>query len=157
VSVDIPTPPPLEGLGREADQGWGEGSARTPPLLDHARAMRRDPSPAEQKLWHKLRNHRLGGLKFRRQMPLGPFIADFYCPSAKLVVELDGVSHIASQTDERRDAWMAARGIRVLRLWNRDVLNNLDGVIIAIQQCACRTPPPNLGPLRGPSPQGEGA
>ena len=90
--TDTASPPPLEG------GGWGEGSVRTPPpplpLLDHARQMRRDPTPAERKLWHKLRNHRLAGLKFRRQQPLGPFIADFCCPSAKLVVEVDGVSHI---------------------------------------------------------------
>jgi very-short-patch-repair endonuclease len=112
--------------------------------------MRRDPTPAEGKLWHKLRNHRLGGLKFRRQMPVGPFIADFYCSSAKLVVELDGVSHMDSPTDERRDAWMAAREIRVLRFSNRDVLSNLEGVLIAIQQSACGTPPP------APLPQGEG-
>ena len=144
MSVDIPTPPPLEG------GGWGEGSAPTPPLLDYARAMRRDSSPAEQKLWHKLRNHRLGGLKFRRQMPLGPFIADFYCPAAKLAIEVDGMSHIDSQPDERRDAWMAARGIRVLRFSNHDVLSNLEGVLTAIQQCACGTPPPI------PLPQGEG-
>jgi len=145
VNVGAPTPPPLEG------GGWGEGSVRTPPLLDYAREMRRDPSPPEQKLWHKLRNHRLGGLKFRRQMPLGRFIADFYCSSAKLVVELDGVSHIDSQTDDRRDAWMFERGIRVLRFSNHEVLSNLEGVLIAIQQCACGTPPPT------PLPQGEGA
>ncbi len=144
------TPPPLEG------GGWGEGSARTPPLLDHAREMRRDATPAERKLWQGLRNHRLGGLKFRRQMPLGPFITDFYCSSAKLVVEVDGVSHIDSPTDGRRDAWMNARGIRVLRFSNEEVLRNLEGVVMAIQQHACGTPPPNLGPLRGPSPQGEG-
>jgi very-short-patch-repair endonuclease len=119
--------------------------------------MRRDPTPAEQKLWHKLRNHRLGGLKFRRQMPLGPFIADFYCPAAKLVVELDGASHIEPQTDERRDAWMAAQGIQVLRLSNRDVISILEGVLTAIQQSANGTLPPILGPLRGPGPQGEGA
>jgi very-short-patch-repair endonuclease len=157
VNAGLFTPPPLEGLGREADQGWGEGSERTPSLLlGHARGMRQSPTPAERKLWLGLRNHRLGGLKFRRQMPLGPFIADFYCPSAQVVVEVDGVSHIDSQTDERRDAWMSERGTRALRFSDKDVLTNFEGVLSAIQQCACGTPPPNLGPLRGPSPQGEG-
>jgi very-short-patch-repair endonuclease len=118
--------------------------------------MRQAPAPAEYKLWLKPRNHRCGGLKFRRQMPLRPFIADFYCAAAKLVVELDGVSHIDSQTDGARDAWMQARGIRVLRFANFDVLSNLEGVVLAIELAARETPPPNLGPLRGPSPQGEG-
>jgi len=112
--------------------------------------MRRDPTPAERKLWVGLRNHQLHGLKFRRQMSLGPFIADFYCASARLVVEIDGVSHIESRTDERRDAWMTRRGIQVLRFSNREVLSNVEGVLAAIQQCACVTPPPN------PLPQGEG-
>jgi very-short-patch-repair endonuclease len=117
--------------------------------------MRRDPTPAEQKLWHKLRHHRLAGLKLRRQMPLGPFIADFYCSSAKLVVEIDGVSHIDSQTDERRDAWMSKQGIRVLRFSNQEALSNIEGVLLAIQS-TCLTPPPALRPLRGSSPQGQG-
>jgi very-short-patch-repair endonuclease len=89
-------------------------------------------------------------LKFRRQMPLGPFIADFYCSSARLVVEVDGVSHIESRTDERRDAWMVNQGIRVLRFSNHDVLSNVEGVLIAIRQCTRGAPPPN------PLPQGEG-
>ena len=143
--VNASTPPPLVG------GGWGEGSARTPPLLDYARKMRRDPTPAEWKLWRALRNWQRGGLKFRRQMPLGPSIADFYCASARLVVEVDGVSHIDSPTDERRDAWMTNQGIRVLRFSNHEVLSNLEGVLTAIQQCACGTPPPI------PLPQGEGA
>jgi len=138
------TPPPLEG------GGWGEGSPQTPPLLGYAREMRRDATPAEQKLWWSLRNHRVSDLKFRRQMPLGPFIVDFYCPSARLIVEVDGVSHIDSQTDERRGAWMTNRGIRVFRFSNHEVLSNLEGVLTAIQQCACGPPPPN------PLPQGEG-
>ena len=144
------TPPPLEGLGRKADQGWGEGSPQTPPLLGYAREMRRIATPAEQKLWRGLRNRRVSDLKFRRQMPPGPFIVDFYCPSARLVVEVDGVSHIDSETDERRDKWMTEQGIRVLRFSNREVLSNLEGILIAIQQSVHGTPPPN------PLPQGEG-
>jgi BirA family biotin operon repressor/biotin-[acetyl-CoA-carboxylase] ligase len=112
--------------------------------------MRHAPTPAEHKLWQALRKHQTGGLKFRRQVPLGPFIADFYCAAGRLVVEVDGVSHIDSGTDARRDAWMNSQGIEVLRVSNRDVLRNLDGVLLAIQQSACVTPPPN------PLPQGEG-
>ena len=139
------TPPPLAGGGR------GEGAA--PPgasLLKHAKSMRREATPAERRLWAGVRNRQCGGLKFRRQVPIGPFIADFYCASEHLVVELDGVSHIDSVTDGARNAWMAAQGLRVLRFSNGDVLGNLEGVLISIQQAVAQPPPPN------PLPQGEG-
>ncbi len=142
------SPPPLEGGGR------GEGSVQPPPpqtsLLPYARRMRGDPTPAERKLWQALRKHQAAGLKFRRQMPLGPFIVDFYCSAARLVVELDGISHIDSQTDPARDAWMEGLGIRVVRFANQEVLSNCEGVCLAIEQIARSTPPPN------PLPQGEG-
>jgi very-short-patch-repair endonuclease len=112
--------------------------------------LRRDATPAERLLWQGLRDRAVAGLKFRRQVPLGPFIADFYCASAKLVVEVDGISHIDSRTDVARDRWMAKHGIRVVRVANRDVLGNLEGTLIAIGEIAARPPPPN------PLPQGEG-
>jgi BirA family transcriptional regulator, biotin operon repressor / biotin---[acetyl-CoA-carboxylase] ligase len=112
--------------------------------------MRRTATPAERRLWQALRKHQLGGLKFRRQMPLGPFIADFYCPAARLVVEVDGISHIDAPNDAIRNTWMKEQGIRVFRVSNFDVLSNLEGVLIAIQQAVQPTPPPN------PLPQGEG-
>ena len=139
------TPPPLAGGGR------GEGA--TPPgpsLLAHAKSLRKDTTPAERRLWAGVRNRQCGGLKFRRQVPIGQFIADFYCASERLVVELDGVSHIDSVTDGPRDVWMEAQGLRVLRFSNGDVLGNPEGVLISIQQAAARPPPP------GPLPQGEG-
>jgi very-short-patch-repair endonuclease len=144
------TPPPPAGLGREADQGWGEGEATEPSILDHARSMRHAPTPAEHKLSQALRKKQSGGMKFRRQVPLGPFIADFYCPTARLVVEVDGISHIDSRADVRRDTWMKNQGIDLFRISNHDVLSNLEGVVVAIQQRAAPTPPP------GPLPQGEG-
>jgi len=97
-----------------------------------------------------LRRHQVNGLKFRRQVPLGPYIADFYCASAKLVIEVDGISHINSDSDSIRDASMGQRGIRVVRVANRDVLANLEGTLIAIRDIAAKPPPPN------PLPQGEG-
>ena len=138
--------PPLAG------GGWGEGAGRSvrTSLVVHAKTMRRTATPAERKLWQALRKHQLGGLKFRRQMPIGPFIADFYCPAARLVVEVDGISHIDSPTDATRDVSMNERGIRVFRVSNLDVLSNLDGVLIAIRQAAEPPPPPD------PLPQGEG-
>jgi len=98
--------------------------------------MWRAATPAERRLWYGLRKHGLGGLKFRRQVPLGPYIADFYCPQARLVVEADGVSHIDSPNDAARDAWMRKKGIRVFRVTNFDVLSNLEGVLIAIGEMA---------------------
>jgi very-short-patch-repair endonuclease len=137
------TPPPLAGGGR------GEGAPGSS-LLSHARALRRDATPAERKLWQALRRHQVGGLKFRRQVSLGPYIADFYCASARLVIEVDGISHIDSRSDAIRDTWMAKHGIRVVRIANRDVLANLEGTSIAIGEVAVKPPPP------APLPQGEG-
>jgi very-short-patch-repair endonuclease len=139
-------PPPVAG------GGWGQGAERPvrTSLLTNTRTMRRTATPAERRLWQALRKHQLGGLKFRRQMPLGSFIADFYCPAARLVVEVDGISHIDSPTDAIRDVWMTEQGIRVFRFANFDVLSNLDGVVLAIKEAAALTPPPN------PLPQGEG-
>jgi len=135
------SPPPPAGGGR------GEGAVQT--LLRHARDMRLAPTPAERKLWRGLRNHQIAGLKFRRQMPLGPYIVDFFCASARLVVEVDGVSHIDAPADVVRDAWLKRQGIRVLRITNFAVFSNLEGILIAIERAAS-TPPPN------PLPQGEG-
>jgi very-short-patch-repair endonuclease len=112
--------------------------------------MRRGPTPAERKLWRGLPKHQVGGLKFRRQVPPGQYIADSYCPSARLVVEVDGVSHIDAPSDAVRDAWMAQHNIRVARIYNSDVLHKLEGTLIAIGELA-RTPPPPT-----PLPQGEG-
>jgi UDP-N-acetylmuramoylalanine-D-glutamate ligase len=144
--------PPLEGGGQ------GEGSQPPSPtsLLRHARELRRDATPAERKLWQALRNRAHSGLKFRRQMPLGPYIAIFYCASARIVVELDGISHVDSQTDETRDAWMQARGIRVLRFSNHEALSNTEGVCLAIEQAAGTPPEVAAPPPPNPLPQGEG-
>jgi very-short-patch-repair endonuclease len=111
--------------------------------------MRRAATPAERRLWQALRKYQLGGLKVRRQVPLGPFIADFYCQAARLVVEVDGISHIDSPSDATRDAWMNEHGICVFRISNLDMLSNMEGVLIAIQQAAHATPPPNPPPARG--------
>jgi very-short-patch-repair endonuclease len=122
--------------------------------------MRLNNTRTEQLLWYRLRGKRLSGLKFRRQVPIGPYIADFFCPSARLVVEVDGVTHVDRRTDAQRDAWMQSQGLRVLRIWNSEVTRNLEGVLqtIAIvaswsetpQRSAAATAPHN------PLPQGEG-
>ena len=98
--------------------------------LARVRGARRDATPAEQKLWAKLRSRQLNGRKFRRQVWLGPFIADFFCAEAGLVVEVGGDTH-ASQIDydHVRTAWLMREGFRVVRVANADVMRNIDGVL----------------------------
>ncbi|RWQ47372.1 MAG: endonuclease domain-containing protein [Mesorhizobium sp.] len=97
-----------------------------------ARSMRRESTEAEDRLWHELRGRRLDRIKFRRQVPVGRFIADFVCAEARLIVEIDGSQHAGSNYDLGRDAELKARGFRVLRFWNDDVLRDLDAVCDAI-------------------------
>ena len=104
-------------------------------LQDFARTMRKQPTEAEDRLWQALRDRRLMRLKFRRQMPVGRFIADFICLEARLIVEVDGSQHGGSLRDGERDRELSRRGFRVLRFWNDDVLRELDSVcdtIIAV-------------------------
>jgi very-short-patch-repair endonuclease len=95
---------------------------------EFARTMRHGPTEAEDRLWHELRSRRLDGIKFRRQYPIGNAIGDFVCLKARLVVEIDGTQHAESAADARRDAALRARGFRVLRFWNDDVLRELNSV-----------------------------
>jgi len=105
-----------------------------------ARALRRNATDVEQIIWRLLRDRRLVGIKFRRQVPIGPYIADFASIPHRLVIELDGGQHADSLHDARRDAFLAANGWRVLRFWNNDVMANRDGVLQSIAQVAALTP-----------------
>jgi very-short-patch-repair endonuclease len=112
-----------------------------------AKQLRREMTRAETLLWRHLKANRLAGLGFRRQSPMGNYIADFVAHSRKLVVEVDGESHDFESRlrhDERRDQWFASRGYRVLRFTNDDVMRNLEGVVIAIGQAAEQAAPPSL-------------
>jgi very-short-patch-repair endonuclease len=114
-----------------------------------ARTMRKHATPAEARLWQALRSRRLG-VKFRRQMPIGPYIADFACCAIRLIVEVDGDHHDGSETDPGRDAWLHDQGWRVLRFRNAAVLQELDGVMAEIssagyKQEAPSWPPPQAG------------
>ncbi len=86
--------------------------------------MRRQPTEAEAALWYILRNRRLSTLKFRRQAPIPPYIADFVCFEHRLIVEADGSQHAENIRDEKRDAFLSAQGFTVLRFWNSDILTN---------------------------------
>lgn len=93
-----------------------------------ARRLRREMTEVERQLWYKLRDRRLGGHKFVRQMPIGPYVADFCCREARLVVELDGAQHAASERDGRRDSYLVGQGYGVLRFWNQEVMGGIDDV-----------------------------
>ena len=92
-----------------------------------AKELRTAATDAEHKLWSLLRD-RGAGYKFRRQHPIGPYIADFACVETRLIVEADGGQHDDCQIDERRTAWLNAEGWRVIRFWNTDILKNPEGV-----------------------------
>ena len=98
-----------------------------------ARQLRARQTDAERKLWFLLRDRRLNGAKFRRQVPIGKYIADFVCQEAKLIVELDGGQHEDQvEYDTARSEWLAGVGYRVLRIWNNDLTENEEGVLTAI-------------------------
>ena len=114
---------------------------------DRAKQLRRTMTRAETLLWRHLKADRLAGLNFRRQAPIGSYIADFIAHSCKLIVEVDGESHDFAERirhDERRDAWLSSRGYRVLRFTNDDVLKNLEGVALAILEAAEQAAPLSL-------------
>ena len=101
--------------------------------LGHARTLRRNQTPAETTLWSRLRNYRIPGLKFRRQHPVGPYIADFCCSSHRLIIELDGDTHVNRERyDEARSEFLRKQGYRVIRFCNSDVHENIEGVMEAI-------------------------
>ena len=93
-----------------------------------ARSLRRQITSAESMLWLHLRDRRLG-LKFTRQQPIAPYYVDFVCRDRRLIVEVDGGQHANSPTDHRRDAYLASLGYRVVRVWNNEVLGNIEGVL----------------------------
>ena len=109
---------------------------------DRARRLRREQTEAEARLWAALRGGRLEGWKWRRQAPVGPFIVDFLCLEAALAVELDGGVHgERADRDARRDAYLAKRGLSVLRFWNRELDEDFDRVWWTILS-ACRESDP---------------
>jgi very-short-patch-repair endonuclease len=113
--------------------------------------MRRAPTEAEKAMWLMLRDRRLVGFKFRRQVPVDRFIADFLCYEARLIIELDGHQHVASEHDSQRDAYLRAQRFGILRFWNNDVLARPELVLEAIWLALH----PSSGAARHLLPQGE--
>lgn len=113
-----------------------------------ARTLRQSLTDAEQLLWLRLRSRQLAGCKFRRQHPMGPYILDFVCLEQSLVVELDGGQHALAQAqayDERRSQWLMQQGLRVLRFWNHEVLQQIDEVLVQVLQALTPGPLPRAG------------
>jgi very-short-patch-repair endonuclease len=101
-------------------------------LTDRARELRRNQTEAEEPLWNELRGRRLATAKFVRQYQIGDFIADFACRSLRIAIELDGGQHPENERDLGRTRIIEAHGYRVIRFWNNEVLENIDGVLQAI-------------------------
>jgi very-short-patch-repair endonuclease len=138
--------PPLPLAG----EGWGGGSAASKVAMDedkkpawkvpsklrsNARALRKNSTDVERILWSKLRDHRLNGASFRRQVPIGNYIADFVCHAARLVIELDGGQHFSDgqeAADAKRSTMIETKGFRVVRFSNHDVMTNRAGVLEVI-------------------------
>ena len=125
-----------------------------PETRDRAKAMRRAMTRAETILWTRLRRRQVLGLLFRRQMPIGPYIADFACAAARLVVEVDGETHWTDEQrahDERRRQFIEGEGWTILRVWNAEVFGNEIGVVETIMrhvQHAVVAPPPSAALAR---------
>jgi len=150
-----PNPPPSrkrEGMVGPRSPG-GESDARKPKFrLDRptkqARALRNNPTAAEDLLWSRLRKSQLAGLTFTRQLPVAGHFGDLGCRKAKLIVELDGSQHVEmSGADAERTRRIEAEGYRVIRFWNNDLTSNMDGVLEAILAAA------TANGERGPTPQ----
>ncbi len=127
-STSFKPPRGRAGTPSPAKRGRAGEGAHVAELTTRARELRQRMTEAEKLLWSSLRRRSLG-IKFRRQVPVGPFIVDFLCVQARLVIEIDGGQHLGNSSDADRSRWLEKQGYRVLRFWNHDVLKNLEGVV----------------------------
>ena len=129
-----PRVPPGSSSPCKGEDRWGSAASRftrKPEATALARRLRRDATKAERKLWYVLQRAQLEGLSFRRQHPIGKFIADFYCAPLTLAIEIDGGHHNFAphqENDEQRSKRLQGKGVTVLRFWNNEVLENIEGV-----------------------------
>ena len=122
-----------------------------------ARILRREMTEAEKRLWQMLRLRQTGGSRFRRQVPIGRFIADFVCHAARLIVEIDGGQHdLSSEQETNRTRFLESKGYRVLRFWNNEVLDNPEGVHSVIAENLRQVTPTQTLPHQGTHQGGEG-
>jgi len=107
-----------------------------------SRELRLNATPAERKLWEQLSARKVAGVRFNRQFPIGPFICDFVSRTEKLIIEVDGGQHAVDvANDEARTAYLEAQGYRVIRFWNNDVLERIEGVVAEIERALEACPP----------------
>ena len=130
----------------------GPGVGMTSPMLERrptrlAQSLRNNATSAERALWRHLRNRALDGHKFSRQMPVGPFVCDFLCREARLIIEVDGGQHCECERDLSRTAFLEGQGYRVIRFWNNNVLENVEGVVAMIKAEFARSGQPHPQPL----------
>jgi adenine-specific DNA-methyltransferase len=122
--------------------------SRNPGRRNRARELRRALTPAEAILWRELRSRRFAGYKFRRQHPIGPFYADFACHECKVLLEVDGETHLGDEEDDgRRTAYLREQGWLVIRFWNTEVFDEREAVLEAIYQACMGRKPPHPQPL----------
>jgi len=117
-------------------------------LKRHSKQLRRNMTDTERHIWARLRMKQLNGYQFYRQKPVGDYIVDFYCPRAKLVIEVDGGQHFSDEMteyDRIRDEYMSSLGLRVLRFTNTDVLTNIESVLESIRGKIPLSPPFSKG------------
>ena len=118
-----------------------------PATTSRARSLRSDMTDVERLLWRTIRSKQVNACRFRRQHPIGPYIADFACIERRLVVELDGGQHQEQNArDEQRTVFLQTQGWQVLRFWNNGVLNNLDGDLSTIVEHLNHAPPSSPSP-----------
>jgi very-short-patch-repair endonuclease len=127
-----------EGSGEGLlDKGYKRPTARS-------RELRLNATDAERKLWVQLSARKIAGVRFNRQFPVGPFICDFVSRSAKLVIEVDGGQHAVDvEKDQARTAYLQSQDYRVIRFWNNDMLERIDGVVSEIERVLADMPSPN--------------
>ena len=148
--------PATAGEGQEGGELEFSADLMTVPhkmkkTIINARKLRKTMTDAERKLWHILRRRYLQNFRFRKQVPLGPYIVDFLCKEKHLIIELDGGQHAdAVEYDNQRTQWLEKRGYRVIRFWNNEVLTNLEGVAeVILMECNSNYPLPDLPPQAG--------
>jgi very-short-patch-repair endonuclease len=118
--------------------------------VQRARELRRNPTDTERKLWHRIRDKQIENFRFRRQRPIGKYIVDFICLEANLVIELDGGQHVEQQQyDAERTKYLTAQGLHVLRYWNNDVMQNIEGVLEDIRAALIQRTPSQPSPREG--------
>ena len=138
-----------------SEEGVGGGGVTRQTLLKRAAAMRANPTEPERRLWMALRDSRLTGFKFRRQVIMGWRIVDFFCPAKALVIEIDGETHDRERDDKRDAALIAATGFRVLRFTNLEIMRECDGVLALIALALETAPDRWAGRHHPPTPSSE--